>query len=136
MAGYYIVRMDMPNGNRSNTRVSPEEMLRDDEVIGISDWESQACQEFKDAPIGAVALVREGDKAIALVKLMSTFFTDYILMNKYGMALYRHIEILTWVDDNHQPRPNLFKTTGAFRHLTSPNLEQYNYIDNLYKSYI
>lgn len=135
MAGYYVIRMDMPNGRKSDIRVSPEEMLREDEIIGISDWDDRACQEFKDAPIGAVALVRETDRAIALVKLMSTCSTDYIYMNKYGMALYRHVDILKWVDDNHQPRPDLFRITGAFRHLTNPDLEQYNYIDKLYKSY-
>ena len=131
MAGYYVMRMDMPNGNEGGSMVSPDEMLRD-EVIGISDWDGEACEEFNEAPIGSVVLVRKGDEAIALVKIMSDCAHDLLFMQKYGFALYRHVEVLDWADSSHQPRAGLFRITGAFKHLTEPNREQYNYIHDWY----
>lgn len=133
MANYYNLQMDKPWGREGGSMLDPEEMLREHEIIGISEWEGADCYTFKDAPEGSIVLVRKGNHAIALVEILSDNFHDREYREKYTSTVFHHVRVLDWADNYKQPRPGLF-SQGTFRRNINPNSEQYQYIDEWYNS--
>lgn len=85
-------------------------------------------------PNGAIILVREGKKAIALCRVIGENFTSEELTAKYVNVNYRRVEVLFFVSDEDQPPPRCF-SQGTLRKISNGNVQK-PYIKKLYLTYL
>ncbi len=131
MPQIYHIQMHLPYGREDGTTISPKDMLREPQpVIGTGEWDHQQCRSFKNAPIGSIVLVREGNTPIALVEIVSETFQDSNLEPKYLHRNYRYVKVLSWKAVKN-PRSRLF-SQGTFS-ICNSWTEQYKYIMSWYK---
>lgn len=127
---YWHIQMSKPKGTNGTT-ISSMDMLNEPQpVIGVSEWNNRQCRKFKDLSKETIILVREGNKAIALCKIISDNFTDQELEKKYLNVNYRYVEILGFISKEQQPRNSRLFSQGTLSSCRS-HTQQYNYIDNL-----
>lgn len=123
------IQMHLPEGKDGIT-IDPRDMLlRENPVIGTGEWDDKQCRDFKELPIGTVILVRKGNSAIALCKIISESFTSHELQEKYLHINYRKVKILGLIPSDTQPRSALF-TQGTLKSC-GPWTEQWKYIDEI-----
>lgn len=129
---YWHIQMCRPKG-REGPRINSMLMLEEQQpVIGTGGRENNQCKDFKRIPVGSIVLVREGNRALALCKIIGTNYTSEELKAKYGNINYRNVEILGFISKEDQPRPKLF-TESTFRCCKpNPNAPQWSYIHRLY----
>jgi 5-methylcytosine-specific restriction protein B len=124
--------MHLPYGRNDGTIINPKDMLKESSpVIGTGEWDNFQCRSFKDASIGSIVFVREGNTPIALVEIISENFNDDTLQLKYYHRNYRFVKILSWASGNQPPRAGLF-SQGTFKICSNSETEQYIYIESWY----
>lgn len=125
------LQMLKPYGNDSEVRTDARQMLREPApIIGTGEWtdEKNQCKNFKSVPNGTIVLVREGQRAIALCEVLDGNFKDEALEAKYYHCNFRHVRVLQWVEDYHQPDNQLF-SQGTFL-VCNEWTAQYKYIQD------
>lgn len=129
---YWHIQMHLPDG-KNGARIDSMPMLQEAQpVIGITEWEDKQCEDFKRIPEGSIVLVRDGNKALALCKIIGPNYTSEKLQAKYHNINYRNVEILGFIPEEDQPDPNVF-SQGTFRCCKpDPNKQQWPYIHQLY----
>ena len=133
MPQFYNIQMHMPWGREDETRTTPREMLRNSpSVIGIGEWDNYQCEDFKNAPIGSIVLVREGSQIIALVEITSENFTDDGLEEKFHHHNYRKVKVLDWADEDSQSSCQPAFSQGTFKKNINPESAQYQFISKWY----
>ena len=128
---YWHIQMHLPDG-KEGIKINSEEMLLEPEpIIGTGEWKNPQCYNFKTIANGSIILVRKGNEAIALCKIISDNFTDNALSEKYYNVNFRKVKILAWAKDYMQPQPYLFSqgTLSSCRKGT----KQYSYIESWLK---
>ena len=111
---YWHIQMHLPDG-KGGTRIDSMPMLQEEQpVIGTGEWDSKQCKDFKDIPIGSIILVREGNRALALCKIIGANYTDDKLQAKYRNINYRNVEILRFIPEEDQPDRQTF-SQGTFK---------------------
>lgn len=113
---HWHLQMLKPYGNESEVRTDARQMLHEPApIIGMGEWEDdkKQCRNFKSVPIGTIVLVREGQRAIALCEVLDDNFKDEALEAKYYHCNFRHVRVLQWAEDYHQPDNQLF-SQGTF----------------------
>lgn len=133
MPQYYNIQMHMPWGREDETRTDPKEMLRNSPpVIGTGEWDNYQCEDFKNAPVGSIVLVREGSRIIALVEITSDNFTDEELEKKFLHHNYRKVKVLDWANEEDPSSWQPAFAQGTFRKNVTTDTAQYRFIDKWY----
>ena len=129
---YWHIQMHLPEG-KGGTQINSMLMLEEQQpVIGTGEWKNKQCEDFKGIPIGSIVLVREGNRALALCKIIGDNYANDELEEKYLNVNYRNVEILRFISDEDQPAPHVF-SQGTFRCCKpNPNASQWSYIHRLY----
>ena len=78
--------MHLPEGKNGIEINSKEMLLEPEPIIGTGEWENLQCDNFKTIANGSIILVRKGNEAIALCKIISDNFTDNALSEKAGIS--------------------------------------------------
>ena len=126
---WHIQMREGTKGTRINSMLMLEEQQP---VIGTGEWKNKQCEDFKGIPIGSIVLVREGNRALALCKIIGDNYANDELEEKYLNVNYRNVEILRFISDEDQPAPHVF-SQGTFRCCKpNPNAPQWSYIHRLY----
>lgn len=128
---HWHLQMLKPYGNDSDVRTDARQMLREPApIIGTGEWEDEKhqCRNFKAVPNGTIVLVREGQRAIALCEVLDDNFQDEALNAKYFHCNFRHVRVLQWAEDYHQPDKQLF-SQGTFL-ICNEWTAQYKYIQD------
>ena len=128
---YWHIQMHLPDGKNGIEINSKEMLLEPEPIIGTGEWENLQCDNFKTIANGSIILVRKGNEAIALCKIISDNFTDNALSEKYYNVNFRKVKILAWAKDYMQPRSSLF-SQGTFSSCRK-GTEQYSYIESWLK---
>ena len=129
---YWHIHMSHPYGKGSAWYDPMPMLLKEQPVIGTGDWEDNQCLNFKDIPEGSIVLVRDGNKALALCKIIGPNYTSDTLEAKYHNTNYRNVEILGFIPEEDQPGPKVF-TQGTFKCCKpDPTKQQWPYIHQLY----
>lgn len=128
---YWHIQMHLPEGKNGIEINATEMLLEPNPIIGITEWDSNQCVNFKNIANGSIVLVRKGSEAIALCKIIGDYFYDDELSKKYINNIFRKVKILGWAKDYLQPRGGLF-SQGTFSSCSSWT-EQYKYIDAFLK---
>lgn len=128
---YWHIQMHLPDGKNGIEINSKEMLLEPEPIIGTGEWENLQCDNFKTIANGSIILVRKGNEAIALCKIISDNFTDNTLSEKYYNVNFRKVKILAWAKDYMQPRSSLF-SQGTFSSCRK-GTEQYSYIESWLK---
>lgn len=129
---YWHIHMSHPYGKGSAWYDPMPMLLEEQPVIGTGDWEDNQCLNFKDIPEGSIVLVRDGNKALALCKIIGPNYTSDKLEAKYHNTNYRNVEILGFIPEEDQPGPKVF-TQGTFKCCKpDPTKQQWPYIHQLY----
>lgn len=123
--------MHLPDGKNGIEINSKEMLLEPEPIIGTGEWENPQCDNFKTIANGSIILVRKGNEAIALCKIISDNFTDNALSEKYYNVNFRKVKILAWAKDYMQPRSSLF-SQGTFSSCKK-GTEQYSFIESWLK---
>lgn len=131
---YWHIQMYKPYGQEDEARVDSKKMLeREEPIIGIGERGNNQCENFKyKIKNGDIVLVREGNEAIALCKIISENFTDRELTDEFLHKNFRRVKILAWAKDYKQPSNSRLFTQGAFSSCGDWT-EQYEYINNWLK---
>jgi mcrBC restriction endonuclease system, mcrB subunit, putative len=101
-------------------------------VIGTGEWEDRQCEEFKRIPEGSIILVREGNRALAICKIIGPNYTSEKLEEKYHNINYRNVEILGFIPEEDQPGPQVFSQGTLKSCRPDPTKPQWSYIHQLY----
>ena len=137
MPQFYNIQMHMPWGREDETRTDPKEMLRNSpSVIGTGEWDNYQCEDFKNAPIGSIVLVREGSRIIALVEITLDNFTDEELEKKFLHHNYHTVKVLDWANEENPSSWQPSFAQGTFRKNVNPDTAQYQFIDKWYHKII
>ena len=128
---YWHIQMHLPDGKNGIEINSKEMLLEPEPIIGTGEWKNLQCDNFKTIANGSIILVRKGNEAIALCKIISDNFTDNTLSEKYYNVNFRKVKILAWAKDYMQPRSSLF-SQGTFSSCRK-GTEQYSYIESWLK---
>lgn len=130
---YWHLQMHLPF-NRGEEEIDPVQMLRAPEpVIGMGEREDCQGKYFKyEMKSGDVVLVRKGNHAIALCKVIGENFTDKDLAEKYLHRNFRKVKILSWAESYEQPPSGLF-AQGTLQPLIDKTKPRYKYINNWLK---
>lgn len=123
--------MHLPDGKNGIEINSKEMLLEPEPIIGTGEWENPQCDNFKTIAKGSIILVRKGNEAIALCKIISDNFTDNALSEKYYNVNFRKVKILAWAKEYMQPRSSLF-SQGTFSSCKK-GTEQYSFIESWLK---
>ena len=101
-------------------------------VIGTGEWKNKQCEDFKSVPVGSIVLVREGNRALALCKIIGVNYTSVELEEKYLNVNYRDVEVLSFISNEDQPDTRVF-SQGTFKCCKpDPAKPQWSYIHRLY----
>ena len=129
---YWHIHMSHPYGKGSAWYDPMPMLLEEQPVIGTGDWKDNQCLNFKNIPEGSIVLVRDGNKALALCKIIGPNYTSDKLEAKYHNTNYRNVEILGFIPEEDQPGPKVF-TQGTFKCCKpDPTKQQWPYIHQLY----
>lgn len=133
---YWHLQMHMPEGReQGGTIIDPLEMLKEQTpVIGTGDWDNIQCRHFKGEQdglqIGSIVMVREGNKPLALVEVISDYFRDDKLEEKYINCFFRKVKIL---DFNTEEITSSLFSQGTLKKLyESSNTDSWKFINNWY----
>lgn len=130
---YWHIQMHKPDGPQSAFIIRSRDLLEEPQpVIGTSEWDSKQCEDFKHIPEGSIVLVREGNRAIALCRIIGPNRSDEALQKKYDYVHYRDVEVLGFISDDEQPDSGLF-SQGTFSSCGS-HTRRWQYINRLYTS--
>lgn len=129
---YWYIHMSHPDGEGGDW-YDPMPMLQEAQpVIGTSEWEKKQCQDFKSIPEGSIVLVRDGEKALALCRIIGPNYTSEELQAKYRNINYRNVEVLGFISDEDQPKKGTFPR-GTFRPCyPNTSKQQWPYIHQLH----
>lgn len=129
---YWYIHMSHPDGEGGDW-YDPMPMLQEAQpVIGTSEWEKKQCQDFKSIPEGSIVLVRDGEKALALCRIIGPNYTSEELQAKYRNINYRNVEVLGFISDEDQPKKGTFPR-GTFRPCyLNTSKQQWPYIHQLH----
>lgn len=129
---YWHIQMCWPEG-KGGTRINSMLMLQEQQpVIGTGEWGDKQCEDFKGIPVGSIVLVREGNRALALCKIIGPNYRSDELEEKYLNVNYRDVEVLSFISNEDQPDTRVF-SQGTFRCCKpDPNASQWSYIHRLY----
>lgn len=136
---YWHLQMHLPEGRDGKTVIDSLEMLREPRpIIGTGEWDDIQCRYFKGEQggleIGSIVMVRRGNEPLALVKVVSKFFTSEELEEKYINHLYRYVEILDW---NNQGMTSSLFSQGTLKVLyENADTASWNYINEWYQKSI
>lgn len=129
---YWHIQMHLPDGKKG-TRIDSMPMLQEAQpVIGTGEWSSRQCEEFKSIQEGSIILVREGNRALALCKIIGPNYTSAQLESKYHNINYRNVEILGFIPEEDQPAPQVFSQGTLKSCRPNPTKPQWSYIHQLY----
>lgn len=129
---YWHIQMHLPDG-KEGARIASMPMLQETQpVIGTGEWEDRQCEEFKRIPEGSIILVREGNRALALCKIIGPNYTSEELEAKYHSINYRNVEILGFIPEEDQPGPQVFSQGTLKSCRPDPTKQQWSYIHQLY----
>ena len=129
---YWHIQMHLPDGKKG-ARIDSMPMLQEAQpVIGTGEWSSRQCEEFKSIQEGSIILVREGNRALALCKIIGPNYTSAQLESKYHNINYRNVEILGFVPEEDQPAPQVFSQGTLKSCRPNPTKPQWSYIHQLY----
>ena len=129
---YWHIQMHLPEG-KGGAQINSMLMLEEQQpVIGTGEWKNKQCEDFKRIPVGSIVLVREGNRALALCKIIGANYTSEELEEKYLNVNYRNVEVLSFISNEDQPDTRVF-SQGTFRCCKpNPNAPQWSYIHRLY----
>lgn len=129
---YWYIHMSHPDGEGGDW-YDPMPMLQEAQpVIGTSEWKKKQCQDFKSIPEGSIVLVRDGEKALALCRIIGPNYTSEELQAKYRNINYRNVEVLGFISDEDQPKKGTFPR-GTFRPCyLNTSKQQWPYIHQLH----
>ncbi len=136
---YWHLQMHLPAGRDGKTEVDSLKMLHEpNPVIGTGEWDDIQCRYFKGEDgglkTGSIVMVRRGNVPLALVKVVSDYFTDEDLEDRYINHLYRYVEILDW---NKDGRTSSLFSQGTLKILyKNSNTASWNYINEWYQKII
>lgn len=129
---YWHIQMHLPDGKKG-ARIDSMPMLQEAQpVIGTGEWSSRQCEEFKSIQEGSIILVREGNRALALCKIIGPNYTSAQLESKYHNINYRNVEILGFIPEEDQPAPQVFSQGTLKSCRPNPTKPQWSYIHQLY----
>jgi len=129
---YWHIQMHLPDGKKG-ARIDSMPMLQEAQpVIGTGEWSSRQCEEFKSIQEGSIILVREGNRALALCKIIGPNYTSAELESKYHNINYRNVEILGFIPEEDQPAPQVFSQGTLKSCRPNPTKPQWSYIHQLY----
>ncbi len=147
---YWHIQMFLPEGSGGTTINSIDMLKETPPVIGTGEWDNFQCRNFKGIEGGVsngdIVLVREGQKVMALCKVLGDNFNDSILESKYININYRKVKVLEFyngVEDWTQTRSTIQiltdKTTDSWKFVDSwykkiLNNEKMNLINNILKN--
>jgi len=132
---YWHLQMYLPYGKGGDLIDSKKMLLENSPVIGTGEWIDPQCENFKNMSDNDIILVREGNKAIALCRVIGMNFTDEKLTNKYKNINFRHVDVLDWGENYQQPRNGLF-SQGTLSRCVNSSTEQYQYVARWYNTYL
>lgn len=126
--------MHLPHG-KNGKRIDSIQMLKEEQpVIGTGEWDNFQCEHFKGEKDGLklddIIVVREGNKPLALCKIISDHFHDGNLTNKYLNYWFRKVDVLGWANPNEQ-FDNFSQGTLTRLHKHN-NTVSWQYINNWY----
>lgn len=129
---YWYIHMSHPDGEGGDW-YDPMPMLQEAQpVIGTSEWKKKQCQDFKSIPEGSIVLVRDGENALALCRIIGPNYTSEELQAKYRNINYRNVEVLGFISDEDQPKKGTFPR-GTFRPCyPNTSKQQWPYIHQLH----
>ena len=136
---YWHIQMHLPEGREGKSEIDSLKMLHEPKpVIGTGEWDDLQCRYFKGEQgglePGSIVMVRRGNEPLALVKVVSDYFTDDELEDKYINHLYRNVEILDW---NKEGKTSSLFSQGTLKVLyESSDTPSWNYINNWYQKTI
>ena len=129
---YWHIQMHLPDG-KGGARIASMPMLQEAQpVIGTGEWEDRQCEEFKRIPEGSIILVREGNRALAICKIIGPNYTSEKLEEKYHNINYRNVEILGFIPEEDQPGPQVSSQGTLKSCRPDPTKPQWSYIHQLY----
>ena len=129
---YWHIQMHLPDG-KNGARIDSMPMLQEAQpVIGTGEWTNRQCEEFKSIQEGSIILVREGNRALALCKIIGPNYTSEKLQAKYHNINYRNVEILGFIPEEDQPGPQVFSQGTLKSCRPDPKKPQWSYIHQLY----
>lgn len=130
---FWHIQMNQPHG-RGETTIDSKKMLEQQvPVIGTGNWEDFQCDYFKGIgenalSINDIILIHEGQKVIALCKIISECFEDSTLKSEFYHHFYRKVEVLDWYNGNEKyPQPQ-----GTLQRLIDKSTVSYQFIENWY----
>lgn len=133
---YWHLQMHKPEGKKAGGKIiDPIKMLQEPTpIIGTGDWDDLQCRYFKGEnnglAVGSIVMVRDGNKPLALVEVISDCFSDEQLEEKYINCLFRRVRVLDWNAD--EETSNLF-SQGTLKILyESSDTDSWNYINDWY----
>lgn len=127
---HWHIQMHAPDYPNLSPEVDSEEMLSlPQPVIGTGEWKGKGCENFKNLPIGTVILVRRGNRAIALCKILSESYRSAELEEKYYHINYRNVKVLGYISEEDQPPSQLFSQKVLSP--CGPWTDQWKYIDKM-----
>lgn len=130
---YWQLQINQPSMKNRSKMDSSELLKIKAPIIGIEDWESSQCDNFKGGErglkIGDIVLIRNGRFPLALCKIKSNCYRNSILTHKYGLTFFRQVEILDWYE-------NVFYlpyTEIILEEISDKNTGAWQFINNYYK---
>ncbi len=133
---FWHLQMFLPDGREGAPIDSIKMLTGSKPVIGISEWDHKQCANFKgigdDAmKIGDIVLVREGQKVLALCRVISDLFQNKDLEVKYRNTNFRHVEVLK--NYSSIEMPPFPQPQGTLKILRNQDSGTWQYIHKLYK---
>lgn len=131
---YWHLQMYLPYGRGGETIDSVKMLKEPRPVIGTGEWNDLQCHYFKNSTPecmqpGDIVLVREGQKALALCRIVGPAFTDAALEAKYFHRWYRHVEVLEF----YNGKEPFSQAQGTLRKLSNPQTSSWQFIEQWHK---
>lgn len=134
---YWHIQMWYPQGPKHPSIDSIKMLQEEVPIIGTGEWDSHQSYYFtgedeRGIKIGDIVLVREGEKPIALCLVVSDYYTDESLTQKYLHEQFRKVKVLKWCSPNQRfPKPQ-----GTLERLVNSNTGSWKFIDSIYRNYL
>ena len=130
---YWHIQMNQPSGRKQGKIDSSQLLKEEPPVIGTGDWDNFQCNNFKGGENGLkkgdIILVREGAIPLALCTVISDYYEDDDLSQKYGQEFFRKVEILNWYEGDFR----FPQTQKTLERLLNNKTGSYRFIDEYYK---
>ena len=127
---YWHIQMHLPEGE-GGAEIDPTEMLSLTQPVIATNYPDRL-EDFKSLPIGAIVLVRQWDKAIALCRITSDWYEDPELYKEFYYEHYRNVDVLWYMSEEDQPDVYGYNITtrGTFNSCGSTT-NTWKYIDKI-----